>query len=122
MSASVLRRGCDCRLYRRHEAHFVEAIVDEHLVFRELRDERQTQMHDQRQRQKSMRDRAAERRGPRALGINVHELVIERHVGEPVDALLVDQEPFGHAELAADLGLKLAAASLLRHIACFSRP
>src|SRR5690606_38583413 len=63
--------------------------------------------HEQRQRQETVRDRAAERRLTRALGVDVHELVIERDVGECVDAGLIDLEPVRDAEQLADALLEL---------------
>ena len=51
----------------------------------------------------------------RALEVDVHELVVERDVGERVDARLVDDEPLGHAELAADEGRKLLSRDRFGH-------
>ena len=86
----------------RRETHLVETVVHDQLAVREQRDERQAQVHEQRQRQKAVRDRAAERRLARPLGVDMDELVVERDVGEGVDAALIDEEPVGNAELLAD--------------------
>ena len=50
-------------LHGRREANFVEAVVHDELAVREHGDERQAQMHEQRQRQEAVRDRPAEWRG-----------------------------------------------------------
>ena len=47
-----------------------------------------------------MRDRAAERRLRRALGVDVDPLVVAGDVGERVDLGLRDLVPVGDAELA----------------------
>ena len=57
-----------------------------------------------------MRDRAAERRLLRALGVDVDELVVAGDVGEGVDVLLGDLVPVADAELLADVRLDLVDA------------
>jgi hypothetical protein len=47
----------------------------------------------------------------------MNELVIERDVGEVVDAGLVDQEPVGDAERLAHLRFELLPRHCLRHFA-----
>src|SRR6187551_768942 len=91
----------------RRKPHLLESVIHEELAVREHRDERQAQMHEQRQRQKAVCDRAAERRRLRTLDIDVDELVVERDVGESVHARLIDEEPVRGAELAADHGSEL---------------
>ncbi|EXF43928.1 hypothetical protein BAY1663_03669 [Pseudomonas sp. BAY1663] len=54
-----------------------------------------------------MGDGAAERRLRGFLGVDVDELVVAGAVGELVDALLVDGEPGGAAQLLADMVLEL---------------
>ena len=51
-----------------------------------------------------MGDRPAERSLRGGGGIDVDELMVLGRIGEGVDALLVDQDPVGQADLAADLG------------------
>ena len=75
-------------------------------------------MHEQRQREKAVRDRAAEQR-LRALEVDVHELVIERHVCELIDPVLVDEEPIGNAEPFADSGRELLTRDGFDHAATF---
>src|SRR5690606_10061741 len=48
--------------HRAHEPDLVEAVVQEELRALDLRDEVEAQVDEQRQRQKTVRDRAAERR------------------------------------------------------------
>ena len=58
-------------------------------------------MRQQRQGQQAVRDRPAERTVRRALGVDVDPLMIVGGVGEQVDTVLVDLEPFGGAQFCA---------------------
>src|SRR4029079_2170840 len=95
--------------HRCDEADLVEPVVHEQRSACGLRDEVDAERHEQRQREKAVRDRAAERRLLRAHGIDVNELMVERDVRETVHALLIDQEPVGHAESLANHAVELLA-------------
>ena len=64
-------------------------------------------LRHQAERQKAVRDRAAEGRLRRRLRVDVDELVVLCAVREGVDAVLVDQDPVGDADLLAGTGLEL---------------
>ena len=51
-----------------------------------------------------MGDRAAERGLRRGRRVDMDELAVLGRVGEGVDARLVDDDPVGHADFAADAG------------------
>ncbi len=74
-------------------------------------------MHDHRQRQHSVRNRAAERRIRRTDRIDVDVLMIFGNVGEPIDPILIDREPIRFAELLPDDLEKLLFCHGLRHTA-----
>ena len=42
-------------------------------------------------------------RVPRGFRINVDELVIERRIGERIDAILIDDKPVRHAKFLPDI-------------------
>src|SRR5690606_29913482 len=65
--------------------------------------------------EEAMRDRAAERRRPGALRIDMNELAIERRVGEGVDARLIDIDPGRDPDLLSYKG----AIAVDRHVAGF---
>ena len=73
---------------RRREADLVEAVVDAEREAVEAEDLLREPRRE-RQRVVAVGDRAAERRLPRALGIDVDPLVVAGHVGERVDASCV---------------------------------
>ena len=94
--------------HRRGEAHAVEADVDPHPT-RLDRDRRVHQLGQQRQRQQSVRDGAAERRlARRAFRIDVDPLAIVGRNGKVVDALLVAGPPLGDGDLGADFRCEIA--------------
>ena len=64
-----------------------------------------------------MRDRRAERRLLRLLGVDVDELVVQRRIGEGVDAVLVDREPLGGRPLLADVRRELGCRYGISHVA-----
>src|SRR3954463_16332811 len=90
----------------RGEAHTVQAVVHAHAPVAE-RKGRLRQMREQRERQEAMRDRAAERRIPGALAIDVDPLEVVDRLGEGVDALLRDLEPGRDADFLADAVLQV---------------
>src|SRR5215471_4471301 len=70
----------------------------------------------ERQRQESMCDRGADWQFTfGALDIDMNELVIVGTVGEFVDAILIDGEPFGRRELFADPGSELLEGNGFAH-------
>src|SRR3546814_8830279 len=90
------------------EADLVAAIVDAHFYAFDLRPVGARAEHrDQRQRQEAVRDRAAERREPGLFLVDMDELMIARRVGELVDHILIDEHPFGSAQLLTELGLQV---------------
>ncbi len=90
------------------EAHLVAAIVDAHFHARDLRTVGLLAEHrDQRQRQEAVRDRAAEGRELRLFLVDMDELMIARRVGEFVDHVLIDEHPFGCAQMLTDPGLQV---------------
>src|SRR5215471_6342716 len=91
-----LRSGGD----RRWEADFVQSVVDTHLDRQVDFDRLRHQLTEQRQRQKTVRDRGSVRRfGLGPLDIDVNPLVVARGVGEKIDALVRDFEPIAHGDL-----------------------
>ena len=83
------------------EAHFVHAIVDQHLDVVDL-DDLVPQVGEQRKREVSVGDSALVRTlhfG--SLRVDVYPLVVEGGVGKEVDALLVYLQPIGNTQLLA---------------------
>src|SRR5213075_1397102 len=91
----------------RGEANAIQAVVDAHAPVAEG-EGRLRQMREQRERQETMRDRAAERRIPGALAIDVDPLEVVDRLREGIDALLRDLEPGRDADFLADTLLEAA--------------
>src|SRR5690606_9912470 len=62
------------------------------------------ELRDQRERQKPVRNRRAERPGLGPLGVHMDPLVVARGLGKQVDLLLRDGDPVGHGDLLAYAG------------------
>src|SRR5205814_9131871 len=93
--------------YRRSEAHAVQAVVDAHLAVAE-REGGFREVREQRQREKAVRDGAAEGGALRARRIDMDPLEVLDRLGEGIDALLRDLDPRRDADLLPDAGLELA--------------
>ena len=88
------------------EAHLVHTIVDEHGDIAHL-EHLGPHIGQEREREITVGDGAPIRTLlGRAVGIDVDPLVVERGVGEEVDAVLIDEKPVGLAELLAKVGGK----------------
>src|SRR5207302_8837816 len=103
--------------HRRGEAHAVEPVVDAHAPVAEGKGHLR-QVREQRQREKAVRDGAAEGRGLRAAAIDMDPLEVLDRLGEAIDALLRDLDPGRNRDLLADAVLEIAYA---RHRALSSR-
>src|SRR5262249_10690224 len=91
------------RLDRRDEADLVQAIVEPSCSVGRDHAELHRHRGDQRQSQIAVGDRPAERAlAPGALDIYVDPLPVASAGCEGVDAVLVDRDPIGRPELAAD--------------------
>src|SRR5882672_10457535 len=93
--------------HRRSEAHAVKAAVDAHLAVAE-REGGFREVREQRQREKAVRDGAAEGRALGARRVDVDPLEVLDRAGEGIDALLRDLDPRRDADLLPDAGLELA--------------
>ncbi|CAM2160804.1 hypothetical protein PT2222_90021 [Paraburkholderia tropica] len=86
--------------HRRREAHAVHPIVHAHALTQ--RNRRLQQHRHERQREKAMCDRTAERRlAARALGVEVNPLMIAGGVGETLHARRAHGAPAAHERLGA---------------------
>src|SRR5579859_2428961 len=93
--------------YRRGETQAVESIVDAHLRLAELQRHIE-EVAQQGQRQKTVRDRHAERRfTARAFDIDVDPLMVSGGFGKAVDALLRNFQPVADHDFLADLAGQL---------------
>ncbi len=86
-NASALRNGID-------KAHFFEPIIYPHARTSDFGKGGRGEMRNQRQAEKAVGDRPAERRlRTGSPGIGMDELMIQRRVGEAIDHFLVDRQP-----------------------------
>src|SRR6266404_3045328 len=91
----------------RGEAHAVQAVVDAHPAVAEG-EGGLGEVRKERQRQKAMGNRAAERRILRPRPIDVDPLEVFNGAREGVDTLLGDLDPWRDADFLADARLELA--------------
>src|SRR5688572_30339840 len=91
---------------RRGEAHAVQAVVHAHLAVAEA-EGALGKVREQRERQETVRDGAAERRAFRPLAIDVDPLEVVDRPGEGVDALLAHLDPGRDADLLAEAAFEV---------------
>src|SRR5213078_4195783 len=91
--------------HRRGEPQPVEPIVDPHRAAGDL-EGRLGEHRQQRQREEAVRDRAAERRSPGALPVDVDPLEVPGGLGELVDPVLRDLDPGRHGDFLTDPALE----------------
>jgi hypothetical protein len=89
--------------HRRRKADLVAAVVDAQPRAVNPHNLRQEEI-DERKGEKAVRDTRAERAVPCAFGIDMDPLMIERRIGEPVDARLIDDHPRAFAKAPTGSG------------------
>src|SRR5215467_8303397 len=110
------------RFHGRNEADLVQTVIESGRRVRWYHAELHDHGRDQRQGQITMRDRAAERTFTfGALDIDMDPLAIAGAGRERVDAILVDRDPFGGAELTAG-ELRRGRHGILGHARTYDSP
>src|SRR5436190_5299874 len=105
--------------HRRGKANLVQAVVDAHPRLAHP-ERRSRHLRQQREGEKAVRDRRAERTGLRALDVDVNPLVVVGGVGEELDPLLRHGDPVADADVLADELLQLGDRLECSH--CVRRP
>src|SRR5215831_13441846 len=109
-------------LSRRNEADLVQSVIEPGRRVRRYHAEIHDHGRDQRQGQITMRDRTAERTFTfGALDVDMDPLAIAGAGRERVDAILVDRDPFGRAELMAG-ELRRGRHGILGHARTYDSP
>src|SRR5579871_5071044 len=92
----------------RRKADAIQAVIDAHFDFTADLKSFVREHAEKREREKSVRDGAAEGRfGTGAGGILVDPLVVAGGIGEGIYAELIDDEPIAHGNFFSDLRLQL---------------